>query len=183
VHIPKSGGGERPLSMLEGSLECIEGVASRRRVRARKGMVTGQIYSPSNLAGEPGHQATAEVLYVDCLVCEDSLRHGQPLCRIGADYVKFYSTIARPACDAVEECRGIPDDARRLMHEAFGGFQVAIEMWWGPTDPVDVERGMPRGSVSGPEIGKPGLCAPLAAAERRPLSFILRSACGVRRLC
>ena len=155
VHIPKTSGGIRPLSMLEESLKAIEGVSSRRRVLARKDLRVGQIYASSNLAGEPGFQAAAEAMYVDCFVCEDSLRHFMPLSRVGADYENFFSTIVRSACDALEECRGVPDDARRLMQECFEDFHVSVETRWGPTEPIHAERSMPQGSVSGPEMGKP----------------------------
>jgi hypothetical protein len=90
VHIPKTSGGIRPPSMLEESPKAIEGVSSRRRVLARKDLRVRQIYASSNLAGEPGFQAAAEAMYVDCFVCEDSLRHFMPLSRVGADYEKIF---------------------------------------------------------------------------------------------
>ena len=98
--------------MLEESFKAIEGVVCRRRLARRAALPDGAVYSACNLAGEPGKAAACEVLYADALVCEDSTRHSRPLCRIPADYEKFFNTVEMAAVDAVEECVGMPDRAR-----------------------------------------------------------------------
>jgi hypothetical protein len=118
------------------------------------------------------------MLYTDAMVCEDSLRHDLPLSVVDVDYEKFFNTLARPAVDAVEECRGVPGDARALLHEAFGSLQVAVETRWGPSPLVVVARGMPQGSVSGPEASKPAQEPVLRAREQSNACYT--TSCGRR---
>lgn len=57
--------------------------------------------------------------------------------------------------DAVDEYRGIPDDARACLIEAFSGVEVTVQTRWGPSRRIPLSRGVPQGSVSGPELAKP----------------------------
>ena len=91
VNLPKPAGGFRPLTMLEESFKAVEGPVARRMVASRRGLPDGAVFSSANLASESGRSAAPEVLYLDALVCEDSVRHGRPLSRIPADYEKFFS--------------------------------------------------------------------------------------------
>ena len=155
VHLLKPSGGYRPLTMLEDSFKAIEGPVTRRKLDVRSRLSVGDVYSGANLAGESGRRAASEVLYLDVLVCEDSCVHNLPLARVPADYEKFYNTIQMVVVDAVEQCRGVPDDARRFLMEVFGDVKVLVETRWGVTDTVSVTRGVPQGSISGGEASKP----------------------------
>eukprot|EP00972_Heterocapsa_arctica_P005835 861758-Heterocapsa_arctica.AAC.1 len=113
--------------MLEESFKAVEGPVARRQVSARQSLPDGAVYSAANLASEAGRSAAHEVLYLDALVCEDSSRHGRPLCRVPADYEKFFNTIELPEVDAVMQARGLPDPARRLLVDAFSDMRVSVE--------------------------------------------------------
>ena len=155
INLPKVKG-FRPLTMLGESMKAVDGPVARRRVRARSKLPNGAVYSPCNLAGESGQQAAAEVLYVDCLVCEDALEHCLPFCRFAVDYEKLFNTLQLGVIDAVDEFRGIPDPARRLAFEAFSGVELRVQTRWGESEVIRPTRGVPQGSVSGPELSKPG---------------------------
>ena len=75
VHLDKSSGGVRPLTMLEESFKAIEGPIARRKTLARRTWPDGTVYYLFNLAGEVAKRATSEVLYIDALVCEDAIRY------------------------------------------------------------------------------------------------------------
>ena len=126
------------------------GPFARRWAGLRRTWQNGSVYSASNLAGEPGRHAAQEVLYLDALVCEDARLHGRPLACLAVDNEKIYNTIQQlSVVDAVDECRGVPSAARRLVFEAFEGMQVQVETRWGYTQPITMTR------VTAPEISKP----------------------------
>ena len=70
--------------------------------------------------------AAAEVLHLDVLLCEDAIRHNLPFCHIPADYEKFFNTVQLTSIDAIHQCRGVPDAARRLYQGAFQGGRVCV---------------------------------------------------------
>ena len=141
--------------MLEEDFKAIEGLVTRRQVQERSVMQAGTVYCASNKAYEAGVPAASEVLSLDALVCEDSVRHAVPLCRVPADYVNYFNTIELPVVDACMQARGIPDGARRFYQEAFADISVCVQTRWGETLPIQVTRGLPQGSVSGTEGSKP----------------------------
>ena len=118
-------------------------------------MGRGSNFYAFNLAGEIHKRATSEVLCLDALVCEDATLFNMPFSRTPTDYEKFFNTIQTTACEAVEECLGIPGPASELTAEAFSRLSIAIETRWGRTCPLVPTRGMVQGSVSGPEQAKP----------------------------
>ena len=73
--------------------------------------------------------------------------------------------------DAVEQARGIPDDFRDTFSEAFGGVSVVFQTRYGKTSPVGLQRGVPQGSVSGPEAAKPAQEAVLRLRESSPAVY------------
>ena len=172
VNLGKPTGGFRPVAMLEESLKVIEGPVARRRVRARRSMPDGSVYSAANLAGESGRQAAAEVLYLDALVCEDAGRFARPLCRLPADYEKFFNAIQLSVVDAVDQCRGLPDAARAVLAEALSGVAVEVETRWGRAPPITSTRGAPQGSVSGPEASHPAQEPILRVRESSAAAYI-----------
>ena len=101
---------------------------ARRKARIRLELGIGSVYSDTNLAGEMGQHAAQETLYLDILVCEDSIRHHMPMCRCPTDYEKFYNTFERAPLDAVEEQRGIPGDVRDSPHEILNIIQLQIQI-------------------------------------------------------
>ena len=171
VNMEKPNGGWRPLSMLEESFKAIEGPVASRRAQSRRPLPLGAVYSSTNLAGEGGRRASGEVLYTDVLICEDSLRHGRPLCRVPADEEKFFNAVEWSSVEAVDECRGIPDSARRLICEAFQGMQVSVETRWGPAPDIVPTRGFAQGSISGPEQAKPAHEPMLRLRESSPAYY------------
>ena len=68
---------------------------------------------------------------------------------------KKFNIIQTSACEAVEECLGVPGSASELTSEAFCRLSITIETRWGRTTPLVPTRGMVQGSVSGPEQTKP----------------------------
>ena len=128
---------------------------ARRKARIRLELGIGNVYSDTNLAGEMGQHAAQETLYLDILVCEDSIRHHMPMCRTPTDYKKFHNTFERAPLDAVEKKRGIPGDVRDSLHEILHIIQLHMQTRWGNTDPINVSRGAPQGSVNGPDASKP----------------------------
>ena len=181
VNLPKPSGGFRPVTLLEETLKAIEGPVARRRVTARRGLSDGEVYSACNLAGEPGRVATAEVLYTDVLVCEDAVLYNRPFSRVPADYEKFFNTIQLRTVDAVDECRGIPEAARRLAFEAFSGLQIQVCTRWGPSPGFPCLRGVPQGSISGPELSKSGQEPILRVRESSPACYV--TSAGRRVAC
>eukprot|EP00972_Heterocapsa_arctica_P090332 13325004-Heterocapsa_arctica.AAC.1 len=73
-----------------------------------------------------------------------------------------------PVVDAVTQARGVPDAARRLLVEAFSQLRVSISTRAGCTPPVVPTRGVPQGSVSGPEASKPAQEVILRIREASP---------------
>ena len=68
---------------------------------------------------------------------------------------KYYNVIQTAACEAVEECMGVPTDATVVTAEAFSGLSLVIETRWGLTPPITPNRGFIQSSVSGSEQAKP----------------------------
>ena len=141
--------------MLEESFKAIEGPIARRKTQARRTWPDGTVYYPFNLAGEVAKRATSEVLYTDALVCEDAIRYKKDFCRTPTDYEKYYNVIQTAACEAVEECMGVPTDATVVTAEAFSGLSIVIETRWGLTSSITPNMGFVQGSVSGSEQAKP----------------------------
>ena len=110
-------------------------------VRARRTWPDGTVYFPFNLAGEVAKRATSEVLNTDALVCEDAIRYKNDFCRTPTDYEKYYNVIQTAACEAVEECMGVPTDATVVTAEAFSGLSLVIETRWGLSPPINPNRG------------------------------------------
>ena len=113
------------------------------------------MYPSSNISGEVKHRAAAEVLEVDALVCEDSIKHKKPLCRSPTDYEKYFDVIERASAEAAEECMGVPVEARALTAEAFENLTITIETRWGPTPAVVPDKGYVQGSRGASEQSKP----------------------------
>ena len=181
VNLAKASGGHRPITMLEESFKVIEGPVARRMVSSRSALPDDSVYSSANLASESGRSAAPEVLYLDALVCEDAQRHRRPLCRVPADYEKFFNTIELPVVDSVMQVRGVPDPARRLVADAFTGMRVAVETRAGPAPPIVVNRGFPQGSVSGPEASKPAQEPILRMRRTSPAQYV--TSAGRRVAC
>ena len=93
--------------MLEESLKAIEGPVASRMNQPRLKWPAGTVYPSSNLSGEAEHREAAEVLQIDALVCEDSIKHKKPFCRSPTDYEKYFNIIERASAEAAEECMGI----------------------------------------------------------------------------
>ena len=154
VHLAKPAGGWRPLSMLEENIKAVEAPVAARLAAQRSPWHSDAPRSQLNRAYSKGVSAASEVLYLDCLICEDSLRSGLPLLRIPADYEKFFNVLQLTEVDAVQQGRGVPDAVRRLHHALFSGMQVALSTRAGFTQPVNVERGVPQGAVTSPEVSR-----------------------------
>ena len=75
VNLDKTSGGVRPLKMFEESLSAIEGPVASRKNQARLQWPTGNIYPPSTISGKIKHRAAGQVLEIDALVFEDSIKH------------------------------------------------------------------------------------------------------------
>ena len=88
-------------------------------MRTRRSLPDVTVYSASNVAGESGRQAAADVLYLDALICDDSFRHGR-------DYDKLFHVIQLCVVDAVGACRGVPAAARSVVAEALSGVTVEV---------------------------------------------------------
>ena len=182
VHLPKNGGGWRPLSMLEEGFKAIEGPVTRRLQRQFDPWDPSRSpFSPVNLAYQQGVSAAAEVLHLDVLLCEDARLHGLPFCRVPADYEKFFDTLQLASVDAIHECRGIPDAARRLYQSAFQGIQMCISTGVGSTDPLPVTRGCPQGAVSSPVLSRAAQEPILRLRESSAASY--RTSAGHRVAC
>ena len=151
VHLPKPAGGWRPLSMLEESLKAVEAPVISRLSSGRDPSLPDSPYSSLNRAYCKGVAAAAEVLYLDCLICEDAVRSGLPLLRIPADYEKFFNVLQLQEVDAMQQARGLPDAVRRLHQALFANMKVLLATRAGLTDPLPVSRGIPQGAVSSPE--------------------------------
>ena len=154
LHLPKPSGGWRPLSMIEEHVKAIEAPVVERLALSRAGWSTDTPFSVLNRAYTKGVSAATEVLYLDSLVCEDARRHHRPLLRIPADYEKFFNTLNLPQIDAVQQGRGIPDAVRRLHCSLFGKLRVTLDTRSGPSQPLEVTRGVPQGAVSSPELSR-----------------------------
>ena len=72
IHLPKPSGGWRPLSMLEESFKAVEAVVASRLAVQRDPWHSDAPFSRFNRAYSKGVAAAPEVLYLDCLVCEDA---------------------------------------------------------------------------------------------------------------
>ena len=105
----------------------------------------GVVFYAFNLAGEIHKRATSKVLCLDALVCEDATLFNMPFSRTPTDYEKFFNTIQTTACEAVEECLGIPGPSSELTAEAFFRLSITIETRWGRTCPLVPTRGMVQG--------------------------------------
>jgi hypothetical protein len=143
VHLDKLSGGFRPTSLLEESFKAIEGLLARRKTAARSKHGKGCIYSPLNRCGDTGALAAHAAMYLDAMVCEDAHQNGFPSARIARDEVKSFNVIQRPAIDAIEEARGIPEPARASLQSALHILRVQIVTKWGQTPPVQTSRGAP----------------------------------------
>ena len=154
VHLPKPAGGWRPLSMLEESLKAVEAPVISRLSSGRDPSLPDSPYSSLNRAYCKGVAAAAEVLYLDCLICEDAVRSGLPLLRIPADYEKFFNVLQLQEVDAMQQARGLPDAVRRLHQALFANMKVLLATRAGLTDPLPVSRGIPQGAVSSPELSR-----------------------------
>ncbi len=78
-----------------------------------------------------------------------------------------------------EECAAA--EARRLVAEAFGGIQVAVESRWGLSPDIATSRGVPQGSISGPEESKPAQEPVLRLRESSSAKYV--TAAGRRVAC
>ena len=122
---------------------------------------------------EVAKRATSDVLNTDALVCEDAIRYKKDFCRTPTDYKKYYNAIQTAACEAVEECMGVPTDATVVTAEAFSGLSLVIETRWGLSPPINPNRGFVYGFVFGPEQAKRAQSPILAlrAASKAPLPY------------
>ena len=180
-NMAKPQGGFRPITFLEESLKAIEGLVARRRRLARRPLRDGTVYCAANQAGESGRQAASAVLYLDTLVCEDSVANGLALSRVPSDYEKFFNTIQLPIVDAVDACRGIPSPARSLTAEAMSGITVRVITRWGLSPGIPLLSGVAQGSISGPELASPAQEPILRAREASPAAYT--SSAGRRITC
>ena len=155
VNLDKAAGGQKPLTMLEESLEAIEGPVACRKNKARQQWPTGTVYPSSNISGEAKRRAAAEVLNIDALVFEDNIKHTMPLCRSPTDYEKYFNIIERASAEAAEECMGVPLETRAPTAEAFESLTITIETRWGPTPAVVPDTGYVQGSRGASEQSKP----------------------------
>ena len=88
-------------------------------------------------------------------MCEDAIKYKRHFCSTPTDYEKYYNVIQTTACEAVEECMGVPIDATAVTAEAFSELSIVIETRWGLCSPITPNRGFVQGSVSGSEQAKP----------------------------
>ena len=182
VHLPKSDGGWRPLSMLEEGFKAIEGPVARRLNKQFDPWEPSRSpFSAVNLAYQRGVSAASEVLYLDVLLCEDAHLHALPFCRVPADYEKFFNTLQLVSVDAIHECRGLPDAVRRLYQSAFQGVNMCISTGVGSSDPIPVTRGCPQGAVSSPSLSRAAQGPILRLRESSSASYCTSS--GRRVAC
>ena len=87
--------------MLEESFKAIEAVVASRLAVQRDPWHSDAPFSRFNRAYSKGVAAAPEVLYLDCLVCEDAQRSGRPLLRVPADYEKFFNILQLAEVDAL----------------------------------------------------------------------------------
>ena len=106
------------------------------------------------MSGEADHRAAAEVIQIDALVCEDSMKHNKPLCRSPTDYETIFNIIERPSAEAVDECMGVPYQARSMTGDAFDHLQITIETRWGEAPAIIPDRGFLHGFRSAVEQSK-----------------------------
>ena len=141
VNLDKTFGGVRPLTMLEESLKAIEGHVASRKNQARQQRPTGTVYPPSKISSEIKHRAVGQVLEINALVCEDSIKHKKTLCRSPTDYEKFFNIIERASAEAAKECMGVPIGARSTTADAFDQPEVTLETRLGITQAIIPDRG------------------------------------------
>ena len=112
---------------------------------------------------------------MDVLVCEDAIEHCRPLSCLASDYEKFFNTVQLSVSDAIDELRGFPECVRQLSWEVFSGLELRVRTQWSDSDPVRLSRGVPQGSVSGPELSKAGQELILRLRELSPAKYITSS--------
>ena len=76
--------------------------------------------------------------------------------RFTHDETKFFNAIHRAAIDAIEEARGVPEDARASLQAALHSLLVKVDTRWGMSKPISTERGALQGLGCAPEASKPG---------------------------
>ena len=157
--------------MLEECFKCVEGPVTRRFARARMSLPPGSVYSSTNRAFEPGVSAAVEVLALDTLVVEDSVAHSRSICRIPADYEKFFNAVSIQGADAVMQARGVPPDVRWFFMSAFDKFGVQVHTRWGPSPRITLTRGLPQGAVSAPDLSKAAQDPILRLREASPAAY------------
>ena len=150
VHLDKSDGGYRPISLLGEDLKSIEGLLARRKATTRAALGRDTIYSSLDLCGDTGALAAQEAMYTDAMVCEDATLHSRPFSRVTHDETKFFNAIQRPAIDALEEARGIPEPARASLQASLHFLQVRVDTRRGMTPPIRTERGALQGMGCAP---------------------------------
>ncbi|CAE7770376.1 unnamed protein product [Symbiodinium sp. CCMP2592] len=171
VNMAKPKGGWRPLTMLEESFKAVEGPVTKRLASMRRRLPPGCMYCPSNQAYEPGVNAAPLVLYLDAMTLEDARHHQRNICRIPADYEKFFNAVSLQGADAVLHSRAVPPCARRLLTAAFSDIQVSIQTRWGNSPPLTITRGLPQGSVSAPELSRAAQDPMLRLRENSPAAY------------
>ena len=141
--------------MLEETLKAIEGPIASRKNQVRAQLPIGTGYQSSNVSGETEHRAATAVLQVDAFVCEDNIKHCKPLCRTPTDYKKFLNIIERASAETVEECVGMPTQARSTTAESSDNVKIYVETMWGDTPDIAPDRGYVQGSRGASELSKP----------------------------
>ena len=171
INVAKPKGGWRPLTMLEETFKAVEGPVTRRLTQWRSRMEPGCLYSDLNRAYEVGVSAAPLVLYLDAMIVEDAFFWRRDICRVAADYEKFFNAVTLAASDAVMQARAVPPEVRRLYTAAFSGIKLRVQTRWGPSLPILVSRGLPQGSVSAPELSKAAQDPLLRLRERSDAAY------------
>ena len=171
LNAPKPDGGFRPLWMLEEAAKAIDAPVTRRLAGARDAWGADDTYARSGRAYRKGVAAAPEVLYGDVMITEDARRHARHLCRVPADYEKFFNKVSGVEADAVMQARGVADCARRLYGEIFTGLLVRVSTRVGLTRAIMPERGFAQGSTSSPELSQPAQETVLRVRENSPAQY------------
>ena len=103
-------------------------------------MTKNSIYSDLNLCGDAGSLAAQAAMYTDILITEDANLFKANFGRLTHDEIKFFNAIQKAAMNAIEEARGIPEDARASLQATLHSLLVRVDTRWGMPKPISTKR-------------------------------------------